>query len=339
MLVLANIFQPLIDVFESVLKFFHNSVGVPWGWSILLLTVCVRAVLIPLTVKQFGSMQKMQQLAPQMKELQTKYKDDKTRQQEEMMKFYRENGVNPLGSCLPLVAQLPVFISLYYMLRTSLRVDICPATQRAHNHGILSTAHTVPCGAGHGASFLFIPDLTNKASGVVLIALIILYVGTQLASSMMMSSATMDPTQRRMMMLLPLVFVLFVIRFPAGVLVYWITTNTWTMAQQFIIKRRIGPVVAATPGAGSNGSGSGGGGPGSSSDQKMISSRAATPAKPRASTSTNGGAGAPRSPLAGLLRGRSKAVAADDTNGAGARGAGPPPRPPRKKKKRSGRRR
>jgi YidC/Oxa1 family membrane protein insertase len=302
-------------------------------------------VLIPLTVKQFGSMQKMQQLAPQMKELQSKYKDDKTRQQEEMMKFYRENGVNPLGSCLPLVAQLPVFISLYYMLRTSLRVDICPATQRAHNHGILSTAHTVPCGAGHGASFLFIPDLTNKASGAVLIALIVLYVGTQLASSLMMSSATMDPTQRRMMMLLPLVFVLFVIRFPAGVLVYWITTNTWTMAQQFIIKRRIGPIVAATPGTGSNGAGSGGGGPGSSSGsgQKMISStRPATPAKrdakSKAGTSTNGAGGASRSPLAGLLRGRPKDVTPDDTNGAAAR-SGPPPRPPRKKKKRSGRRR
>ena len=341
MVALANIFQPLIDVFESVLKFFHNSIGVPWGWSILLLTVCVRAVLIPLTVKQFGSMQKMQQLAPQMKELQTKYKDDKSRQQEEMMKFYRENGVNPLGSCLPLVAQLPVFISLYYMLRTSLRIDICPATQRAHDHGILSTAHTVPCGPGHGASFLFIPDLTNKANGTVLIALIVLYVGTQLASSLMMSSATMDPTQRRMMMLLPLLFVLFVIRFPAGVLVYWITTNTWTMAQQFIIKRRIGPTVAATPGVGSNGSGSGGGGPGSSSSssQKMISStRAATTVKSKTATSTNGGADAPRSPLAGLLRGRAKNVEAEDTNGAAARSA-PPPRPPRKKKKRSGRRR
>ena len=217
MLELANIFQPLIDVFESVLKFFHNSLGLEWGWAIVLLTVCVRALLLPLTIKQFGSMQKMQRLAPQMKEIQAKYKQDKERQQQEMMKFYKENGVNPLASCLPLAAQLPVFISLYYMLRTSLRVDICPQIQEAHNHGVLSTAHTVPCGPGHGASFLFIPDLTNKASGAVLVVLIILYVGTQLASSLLMATPTMDPTQRKIMLALPLVFVLFVIRFPAGV--------------------------------------------------------------------------------------------------------------------------
>ena len=245
MLELANIFQPLIDVFESVLKFFHNSLGLEWGWAIVLLTVCVRAVLLPLTIKQFGSMQKMQRLAPQMKEIQAKYKQDKERQQQEMMKFYKENGVNPLASCLPLAAQLPVFISLYYMLRTSLRVDICPQIQEAHNHGVLSTAHTVPCGPGHGASFLFIPDLTNKASGAVLVVLIILYVGTQLASSLLMATPTMDPTQRKIMLALPLVFVLFVIRFPAGVMVYWITTNTWTIGQQYIIRRRIGPATPA----------------------------------------------------------------------------------------------
>ncbi len=129
--VTANIFQPLIDVFETVLKFFHNTVGVPWGWSIVLLTVAVRACLIPLTVKQFGSMQRLQQLQPEMKAIQAKYKEDKQRQQQEMMKFYKENKVNPLGSCLPLAAQLPVFISLFYMLRQSLRVDICPAIERA----------------------------------------------------------------------------------------------------------------------------------------------------------------------------------------------------------------
>ncbi len=197
MLVAANIFQPLIDVFQSVLTFFHNSVGVPWGWSIVLLTICVRAVLLPLTIKQFGSMQRMQQLAPEMKAIQNKYKEDKQRQQQEMMKFYKENDVHPLGSCLPMVAQLPVFISLFYMLRQSLRVDICPDVQRAHNHGVLSTAHTVPCGANHGANFLFIPDLTNKASGAVLVVLIVLYIGTQLASSLMMSSPRWIPRSGR----------------------------------------------------------------------------------------------------------------------------------------------
>src|SRR5438874_4769560 len=199
LLVPANIFQPLIDVFEAVLKFFHNSLGVPWGWAIVLLTVVVRACLLPLTVKQFGSMQRMQQLAPEMKAIQAKYKDDKQRQQQEVMKFYKENEVNPLGSCLPLVAQLPVFISLFYMLRSSLRADICPQLQpgahlvNGHWVGIIH-AHTHACGPHGGAGFLFVSDLTNRATGATLIALIILYVGTQLASSLMMSSPTMDRT-------------------------------------------------------------------------------------------------------------------------------------------------
>ena len=125
----ANIFQPLIDVFEAVLKFFHNSLGVPWGWAIVLLTVVIRALMTPLFVKQFHSMQRLQRVQPQMKAIQQKYKEDKQRQQQEMMKFYKENNVNPFGSCLPLALQLPVFISLFYMLRQDLRKNICPDVQ------------------------------------------------------------------------------------------------------------------------------------------------------------------------------------------------------------------
>ena len=95
----------------------------------------------------------------------------------------------------------------------------------------------MPCGPNNGAGFLFIPDLTNKATGVVLIVLLVLYVGTQLASSLMMSSPTMDKTQRQIMLFLPLFFVVFIISFPAGVIVYWITTNTWTMGQQYMVRR------------------------------------------------------------------------------------------------------
>jgi len=214
---------------------------VPWGWSIVLLTVVVRAVLIPLTVKQFGSMQRMQQLQPEMKAIQAKYKEDKERQQQEMMRFYKENKVNPLGSCLPLVAQLPVFISLFYMLRTTLRLDICAGHQPRLANGLINTAHLRPCGVGHGAGFLFIGDLTNKATGVTLIVLLALYVGSQLASSLMMSSATMDRNQRMIMLVMPLFFVFIFLQYPAGLLVYWITTNMWTIAQQFVVKRRIGP--------------------------------------------------------------------------------------------------
>src|ERR1700735_1547790 len=132
MLVTANIFQPLIDVFEAVIKFFHGTVGLPWGWSIVFLTITIRAVLIPLTFKQMSSMRRLQMLQPQLKEIQAKYKEDKQRQQQELMRFYKENNVNPLASCLPMVAQLPVFISLFYMLRKDLRDNICPSVQTAY---------------------------------------------------------------------------------------------------------------------------------------------------------------------------------------------------------------
>ena len=197
----------------------------------------VRALLLPLTVKQFHSMQALQRLQPELKAIQNKYKDDKQRQQQEIMKFYKENNVNPLASCLPLVAQLPVFISLFYMLRTTCGPI---SARRSSPHYLAPTAPRrrqhrrarSPAARTHhgGAGFLFIPDLTNKATGAVLVVLILLYVGTQLASSLMMSSPTMDKTQRRIMMFLPLFFVVFVINFPAGVIVYWITTNLWTMA-------------------------------------------------------------------------------------------------------------
>src|SRR5579884_1081667 len=129
MITLANIFQPLIDIFEPALRFFHDNLGVSWGWSIVLLTVVIRALLLPLAFKQFHSMQKLQQVAPELKQIQAKYKNDKQRQQQEVMKFYKENDINPFASCLPLVAQLPVFVGLFYTLRSRLRIDICPAKQ------------------------------------------------------------------------------------------------------------------------------------------------------------------------------------------------------------------
>jgi YidC/Oxa1 family membrane protein insertase len=335
MLVAANIFQPLITVFEAVLKFFHNSVGAGWGLSIVLLTVLIRLILVPLTLKQFKSMRALQTLQPQLKEIQAKYKEDKQRQQQELMKFYKENNVNPLASCLPLAAQLPVFISLFYMLRKDLRDNICPGVQalyRSTKH--LGKSATVACTKGpHGvhapgaahAGFLFIKDLTNSASGATLVVLILLYVGTQLASTMMMSTPTMDPTQRKLMMFMPLIFVLFIINFPAGVIVYWVTTNSWTILQQYVVKRRIGPPpVVALAGAGASGAGPSKGG--SSGDRS---------GGPSGGNGSNGSGGSsPLGGLGGLLRGKPKeAPVATRTP------SGPPPRSPRKKKKRSGRRR
>jgi YidC/Oxa1 family membrane protein insertase len=244
---IANVLQPLIDVFDHVLVFFHDSVGFSWGMSIIALTVVVRAVLIPLTLKQFRSMQSLQRLAPDIKALQEKYKDDRQRLNQEMMKFYQENKVNPLGSCLPLVLQLPVFFSLFYMLRKDLKVDICPTiVQYAAQHGTSVTSVTCDQVDPGSASFLFINDLTAKATGATLAVLLVLYVGSQLLSSVLMA-VTADRNQRLIMIALPFVFVPFIQGFPAGLIVYWITTNLWTVGQQYLIRRTAGLPVRGAP--------------------------------------------------------------------------------------------
>ena len=253
MLVLANILQPLIDVFDAVLRFFHDSIGVGWGLSIILLTVVVRIILLPLTVKQFKSMQAMSRLAPEIKALQEKYKDDKPRQQQEMMAFYKEHQVNPFGSCLPLLLQMPVFISLFYMLRKDLKIDICADKLMSADPPIIDAAHKVldndrlqeaACKTD-AAHFLFIDDITTKATGGTLVILIVLYIGSQLLSSVLMS-VTADRNQRLLMIGLPFLFTTFIINFPAGLIVYWITTNLWTVGQQYTIRRRMGPLTPPT---------------------------------------------------------------------------------------------
>jgi YidC/Oxa1 family membrane protein insertase len=309
----TNPIQPLINAFEAVIIFFHDTIGLEWGLAIVVLTIIVRACLLPLTLKQFKSMQAMAAHGPEIKKLQARYKDDKERLNQEMMKFYKENKINPFASCLPMVAQLPVFLSLYYMLRTDLRHDICP---KINPNNI---PNPKPCGASADSGFLFIHDLTDKASGSVLIILIVLYVGSQLFSTLLMSTAT-DKTQRMLFIAMPFFFVLFVIRFPAGLLVYWITTNLWTIAQQTIVKRRLGPLrPAGAPAGGGFNLGEmlrGAGGGASSSNDSAADEK---PARPRARARASAPAEREKQPVA--------------------RPAGPPPAPPRRKKKRSGRRR
>jgi YidC/Oxa1 family membrane protein insertase len=249
--VIQDAFGPLIKVFESILVFIHAHVtGGSWGLAIIGLTIVVRAALVPLTLKQFSSMAKLQALGPELKELQKRYKDDKQRLNEEMMKFYKENEVNPFGSCLPLVLQLPVFLSLFYMLRVDLKKHICGAALQAHHITTQTAIAKQSCGAidPHSGKFLFIPDITSAASGVVLAVLIVLYVGSQLVSSLL-TTATVDRNQRMMMLGLPFVFSIFIARFPAGLIVYWITTNLWTVGQQYIVRRRAAPIVAVEPAA------------------------------------------------------------------------------------------
>jgi YidC/Oxa1 family membrane protein insertase len=293
--VFANIFQPLIDLFEWILLRIHEVIG-SWGWSIVVLTVLVRAALLPLTLKQFRSMQSLAKHTPEMKKLQDRYKHDKERLNQEMMKFYRENKINPFASCLPILAQLPVFLALFYMLQADLRVDICGQSEN-------------PCGPGE-ASFLFIPDLTDRATGWVLIVLIVLYVGSQLASTLLMSTVT-DRTQRMIFIALPFFFVIFIWQFPAGLLVYWITTNLWTIVQQAIVRKRLGPLRP----------------PGQESGMSLGELlRGGSSTQPATAAASGGGGG----------RGGGGSSGGDKPK---ARPSGPPPPSPRKKKKRSGRRR
>src|SRR5258707_5457740 len=222
--VIEDDFSPLITLFEHVMVFIHNHItGGSWGLAIIGLTVVIRAVLVPLTLRQLKSMQEMQRLAPQINALKEKYKGDKQRQQQEIMKFYQENKINPLASCLPLLLQLPVFISLFYMLRSDLKKHICGdqlveyfnrhPKEALHYHAVghvNSVAHlpakfieNTSCDtvAPHSAKFLFLPDITNKATGAALIVLILLYVGSQVASTLV-ATATADPKQRRPMLFL-----------------------------------------------------------------------------------------------------------------------------------------
>ena len=305
---MADVFSPLINFFEAILVAFHD-VGLSWGWSIVALTVVVRAALLPLTIKQFKSMQNMAKFQPEIKKLQERYKGDRERLNQEMMKFYRENKVNPFASCLPLLAQLPVFLALFYMLQDDLRLDVCPAVNPP------GTSDPQPCGAGGAAEFLFIPDITDKATGGVLVALIVLYVGSQLLSTILMSTAT-DKTQRMIFLALPFVFVIFVINFPAGLLVYWITTNLWTIVQQAIVKKRLGPL--RPPGTEQEGLGD------------LLK-------RLRGEDDDDDGKG-PKDPKA---KEKAKATAKPAVAGNEPKGrpSGPPPAPPRRKKKRSGRRR
>jgi YidC/Oxa1 family membrane protein insertase len=304
-----DVFSPLIDFFEQILIFFHDTLGLGWGTAIVALTVVVRAALMPLTIKQFKSMQNMAKFQPEIKKLQERYKGDRERLNQEMMKFYRENKVNPFASCLPLLAQLPVFLALFYMLQDDLRLDVCPDVNPA------GTANPQPCGSGGAAQFLFIPDITDKATGGVLVTLIVLYVGSQLLSTVLMSTAT-DRTQRMIFLALPFVFVIFVINFPAGLLLYWITTNLWTIVQQAIVRKRLGPLRPPSDGA-----------PMSIMD-RILHPGAGTHPPAAGASQTPVPAG---NPSDGNSKGRSAPPKS--------RPAAPPPPSPRKKKKRSGRRR
>jgi len=230
---LANV--PILTSFEHllrhVLNWFHYNVGFTWAWSIVALTVLVRMLLVPLTIRQIHGMQALQKHAPEMKAIQQRYKGDKQKQNEELMKFYRENHINPAASCLPLLAQFPVFIALYYTLRSFSQHP--PGGQAAVDAGDFSWLH-------------FVPDITAQTTsfwGGYL--LLVVYVASQMVSTLYMS-ATMDKTQKRIIMAMPLIFVFVIAHFPAGLVLYWMTTNLWTVGQGLVTRRLVARAPAPT---------------------------------------------------------------------------------------------
>lgn len=219
MITLASIFT---DIPEAIVVFFHD-IGLGWGPAIVALTVTVRIAILPLSLRQIRSMRALQELQPQLKEIQAKYKDDKQRQQQEMMKFYQENEINPLASCIPLLLQLPVFIALFYMLRgDSFRMDVMEAPPEG---------------------WLFIDSLIEPPEGSTTIILIVLFIVTQLLAGLAMAvrGQGLEGPQRFIVFGLPFVFAPFVASFDAGLSVYWITTNLWTFGQQQVVMTLMPP--------------------------------------------------------------------------------------------------
>jgi YidC/Oxa1 family membrane protein insertase len=205
---LGRVFGPLTNLISGVLESFH-SLGAPWWLSIVFLTVLVRAVLFPLTIRQVKNMRAMQELKPEMDSIKAKYKNDRRKQQEATMELYKKRRVNPLAGFLPVLVQVPVFITMYQVIR---------------NH-----EETFPSFASGG--LLWFTDLTRADPYFILPVLS----ASILIAAGRISSRNVDPGQRRMMLLLPLAFTAFIARFPAGLFVYWVTSNTVTLVQNYLI--------------------------------------------------------------------------------------------------------
>lgn len=227
---LYSLLSPLVRPLTWLLETLHFSVGLSWGWSIVALTVIVRVAMIPLTVKQQQSFRAMQALQPEIKKLQAKYKNDRQKLNEEMMAFYKENKVNPFGSCLPLLVQLPIFFALYVVLK-----DIGQEVQTGEDLSML---------------WGWIPDISaslNSLPATTLYPLMFVYVISQMGSTLLMPTSV-DPKQKYIFLFLPIVFAYFIVyppigasSFPVGLLVYWITTNLWTVGQAFVIRQWFPP--------------------------------------------------------------------------------------------------
>jgi len=220
-MIVAGILTPLEDLLTWALVHLHDTVGLTWAWSIVALTVIVRMLLVPLTVRQIHSMQNLQAHAPEMKAIQQRWKHDRARMNQELMQFYKENQINPAASCLPILAQIPIFIGLFFVLR-GFEDEILPRFPASVDQL-------------EWLSLVTITENTKVGWGPLLI---VAYAVSQLTSTWLMSQ-TMQPAQRALMLILPIAFIPFVLNFPSGLMIYWLTTNLWTTGQGLITRKLV----------------------------------------------------------------------------------------------------
>ncbi|MCW2925485.1 MAG: YidC/Oxa1 family rane protein insertase [Thermoleophilia bacterium] len=231
MTISASILSPIEDLLANVLQKVHDT-GIPWAWSIILLTVIVRLAIFPITSKQTRSSLAMQRLQPYIKQLQAKHKDDRAALNQAMMEFYRDNKVNPLASCLPLLVQLPVFLSLFFVLKHPEKLK---GTSEDFSW-MFGFVHDIRRHINGSVN----PDLKHlhiaenwAAAGWILL---VIYIASQMLSTFTMMNSP-NPQQKYIFLLLPLFFAPFILKFPIGVMLYWITTNLWSLGQYLVVVR------------------------------------------------------------------------------------------------------
>jgi YidC/Oxa1 family membrane protein insertase len=262
----VSILNPLFDAVAWVIAHIHAALSVPfgassgwaWGLSIVILVMLMRLIMVPLFIKQVNAQRKMQAHMPQLQELRKRYKNDKQRLNEETMKFYKENGINPLGGCLPLVAQLPLFWALFNVLRgiSDWKVGH-PAPYGLSTSVVASAKQAHIFGASLADKFLFPVAGEHWAARIVILLFVLISAATtyltmrQSAKRGMMQQTPMDPDnpaanmQKYMMYIAPF-FALSGLYWQFGLVIYWVTTNIWTLGQQHILFRNL-PVVGSTP--------------------------------------------------------------------------------------------
>jgi YidC/Oxa1 family membrane protein insertase len=225
--IVGGVLSPIENLLTDVLIWLHESGGLTWAWSIVALTVIVRILLVPLAVRQIHSMQSLQIHAPEMKAIQQRHKNDRQKQSEELMKFYKENKINPYASCLPIVFQIPIFIALFFVLRDF-------------------DEEVYPLYPASSLEWLELVDITEPTKDGWGPLLLVVYVISQLTSTWLMSTSMQSAAQRWLIMLLPIAFIPFILGFPSGLMIYWLTTNLWSTGQG-IVTRRLMPRPVPPP--------------------------------------------------------------------------------------------